>query len=58
MIKIHNPTSTATPVTVLNTQGVKEKVFVQPNARVTIPEGYSVDPDFLSRNPRIVVTKE
>jgi hypothetical protein len=56
---VQNPTPAAREISIVSDKGVKSSVFVQPSARVRLPEGFSVCPDFKTRNPKIVVlTKE
>ena len=52
-----NPSPVAREVTVLDPDGKKNSVFIQPNSKVKLAEGWSVCPDFLSRNP-VVKSRE
>jgi len=55
---VQNPTPASREVAIIDEKGIKSSVFVQPSARVRIPDGFKVCPDFCSRNPKIVVLKK
>ena len=57
-ILVQNPTPASREVAIIDEKGKKSSVFVQPSARVRLPDGYKVCPDFRSRNPKILVLEK
>lgn len=54
-----NPTNAVVPVTILNEAGERDEVWVQPEGRPFLQDGWYVDPVWMSANPRMkVVTVE
>jgi hypothetical protein len=52
-----NPSPAAREVSVVDPDGKKTSVFIQPNSKVKLAEGWTVCPDFLSRN-LVIKTRE
>jgi hypothetical protein len=53
--QIINPTPSAREVAVIDPQGNKTTVFIQPGSKAKLAPDYKICPDFASRNPDIRV---